>query len=112
MRAGSYRASRRASWSVGPWSMPDRVPIRPSDGSTSVDVARSSLVILQGYTTPTVITQFTGGHSGREITLIGNANVTIQNNATIKTSTGANKVLAANLAYRFVHYNGVWYELG
>ena len=89
-----------------------RVPIRPSDGSTSVDVARSSLVILQGYTTPTVITQFTGGHSGREITLIGNANVTIQNNATIKTSTGANKVLAANLAYRFVHYNGVWYELG
>jgi hypothetical protein len=59
---------------------------------------------------PVTVTNFTGGYSGKTIRLLGNANTTIAQNATINTNTGVNKVLVANKIYVFTNYNGVWYE--
>lgn len=68
------------------------------------------LVLVHG--SPTTITNFTGGYSGKTLRLLpaNNPNVTIKNNATINTNTGADKLLDANKVYTFTNYNGVWYE--
>lgn len=56
------------------------------------------------------ITNFKNGQEGQTIRILGNVNNTINNNANIKTNTGANKVLAANKMYTFTMINKVWYE--
>jgi hypothetical protein len=85
-------------------------PIIPVDTTAIPDVNGVSLLSLANYATATIITNFVGGVVGQMITLIGKNTVTIANNSTIKTSTGINKVLSANVVYRFTNYNGVWYE--
>ena len=83
--------------------------IRPGSGTT-IDVTNVGQV-APGHSTATTITAFTGGVPGQEITLLGNANITIAaNNATIKTNTGANVTLAVNRAYKFVYSYGIWYQ--
>lgn len=56
------------------------------------------------------ITNFRHGQEGQTIKILGHANTTISNNATIKTNTGANKVLAALKIYTFTMFSNVWYE--
>lgn len=58
----------------------------------------------------TLVTKFDDGQPGQEITLLGDNNTTIANNAVIKTNTGANKLLAPNKVYRFTNFGGIWYE--
>lgn len=85
-------------------------PVRHPDGATTPDVTNSNLAFLATYTAPATVTNFIGGVVGQVLTVLGNSNVTIAHNATIKTSSGANKVLSSNVVYRFTNYNGVWYE--
>jgi hypothetical protein len=56
------------------------------------------------------ITDFLYGQNGQEITLLGDGYTTIANNTKIKTSIGSSKLLATNLVYRFIRFDGVWYE--
>lgn len=83
--------------------------IQPADGSTTIDVTGTSLVVLASYVTATSITNFTGGAEGDTIRVLGNALVTIANGAGITTPTGANVQLANKTMYSFTQYNGVWY---
>lgn len=85
-------------------------PTRPSSGTT-FDVTQSRMVVPQ-HASPTTVTNFVNGVSGQELYIIGNPNITLQNNSTIKTTTGADKVLTTNRVYQFVIYNGVWFEVG
>jgi hypothetical protein len=85
-------------------------PAIPLQDSTAIPDTTGTTFIVLYHGTPTTITNFTGGYSGKTIRLLGNTNVTIANNATINTNTGANKVLLANRIYTFTRYNGVWYE--
>lgn len=87
-------------------------PVRPVDADATPSVDNSELMVLQGYSTDTTITQFDAGVGAQRLTVIGDVNVTIANNATIKTVTGENLLLANNRAYMFQRYNGVWYQVG
>jgi len=61
-------------------------------------------------TGPVTVTQFTYGQEGQSIRIVGDGQMTITNGANIKTNTGANKLLAANIVYTFTRMAGVWYE--
>lgn len=57
------------------------------------------------------VTDFTGGAIGQSISIRGDGNLTIANNANIKTNTAANKLLAANKIYRLTYYDDlIWIE--
>lgn len=56
------------------------------------------------------ITNFTNGIKNQTIKLIGDGNTTLVHGASIKTTTGANKLLAADRIYTLTLYNNVWYE--
>jgi hypothetical protein len=58
----------------------------------------------------TTVTNFVGGAEGQTIKLLGHGNTTIEHNSLIKTNTGANKTLSADIVYTFTMFNGVWYE--
>jgi hypothetical protein len=84
--------------------------LRATDGDTTPSVAQTSLLDLRSYTGATTITQFDDGVHGQGIDVVGSANVTIQNNGSVKTNTGADKTLAANTIYSFRKIGGVWME--
>ncbi len=86
------------------------IPIRPADAATTWNVENINFVSLGSYATPTTVTAFTNGSPQNPLRILGNANVTIQNNSTIKTNTGADIVLAANKIYTFTLYGGIWYQ--
>ena len=67
--------------------------------------------IWKSPATPVTVTNFLNGAEGQSLYILGNGNATITNNASIKTSTGANKVLAANKVYHFKLIDAVWYEV-
>jgi hypothetical protein len=56
------------------------------------------------------VVAFDDGANGQQINILGDGFTTIANNAVIKTSTGANKLLAANKVYHLTYINGIWYE--
>lgn len=66
--------------------------------------------IFKSPSSSTTITNFLGGQEGQTIKILGNGNLTVSNNANIKTNTGANKVLVANKVYTFTLIANVWYE--
>lgn len=89
-------------------------PIEPGtplrDATATPDTTGTTFVVCI-HSSPTTITDFLGGYSGKTIRLLAfNTNVTVANNATIGTNTGANKTLAASKIYSFTHYSGKWYE--
>lgn len=69
-----------------------------------------NVTIFKSHGSPVIVTNFTGGKEGQVINILGNGNTTITNNTNIKTSTGANKVLAADKYYSFMMIDNVWYE--
>lgn len=85
-------------------------PVRVADATATPDVTGTSLLILFQFSTPTTITNFINGSVGQSVRLIGSNVVTIANNSSIQTNTGANKALSSNLVYEFTYYNGKWYE--
>lgn len=69
--------------------------------------------IVLSHTAATVVTNFLNGRDGQPLQVLStNGNATIANNANIVTNTGANKLLTANLVYRFHFYKstGKWHE--
>ena len=59
----------------------------------------------------TTITNFTGGLNGQVIYLnTTTGNTTLKNNSTIKTTTGADKVLATDSLYKLLYNGTKWYE--
>lgn len=88
-------------------------PIEPGtplrDSSATPDTTGTTFIVLT-HSSPTTITDFLGGYSGKTINVLGNTNVTIANNSTIGTNTSTNKTLVTNRVYTFTRYNGKWYE--
>lgn len=86
-------------------------PGMPARVDTAIPDTTGTTFLVLNHSAPTIVTNFTGGYSGKTLRLLPvNSNVTIQNNTTIHTNTGANKLLAADKIYTFTNYNGVWYE--
>lgn len=82
---------------------------RNSKGDTTPSILNTEKLALANAA-PVTITKFDDGQPNQEITILGDGQTTIANNATIKTNTGANKLLAANKVYRFTNFAGIWYE--
>lgn len=82
--------------------------VRRSIGSTSIDVSNMNLLVFENVA-PITVSELQGGLDGMEIRILGDGQTSIDNNATIKTSTGALKLLSL-LIYSFTHYKGIWYE--
>ena len=86
----------------------------PADVATP-NVDNRTFFSFNSYTGATDITNFTNGVQGQAVDIIdpsGNGYITIKNNATIYTNTGADKVLATARIYTFRLINAVWYEVG
>lgn len=58
----------------------------------------------------TAYTNFDDGVSGQQITILASHAATLTNNATIKTTTGANVTMTVNRRYRLTNWQGVWYQ--
>lgn len=56
------------------------------------------------------ISNFIGGTDGQNLRILGDGATTVLFSANIKTNTGADKLLASNMIYRFTYYNLVWIE--
>lgn len=70
-------------------------------GSQSADASGCDQIVF-GHTAATTITSFTGGRQYQHLTVrSGNGNTTLQNNASIVTATGADRVLTANTCLKF-----------
>lgn len=78
--------------------------------SATPSVANRTVMIGSGHVV--TVTNFLNGTDGQPLTIIGDGTTTVSNNANISTSTGANKLLAANKAYRFTYLVSTahWYE--
>lgn len=71
----------------------------------------ANLIFFVSHAVATNLTNMLGGQNGQMVTILGNGNTTVIHDvAKICTNTGANKVLLANIVYRFTYFNGVWYE--
>lgn len=77
--------------------------------TTIPDVLNLSVIVFKN-TAPTTVTNFTSGAQYQSISVRGDGFTTISNNATIKTNTGVNKLLAANRMYKFILIDEVWIE--
>jgi hypothetical protein len=86
-------------------------PLLGTNADATPSVAGTNFLLLYPYTSATTITNFNDGVNGQDLYLLGDSSVTIANNATIVTSTGANKTLADGLLYHLKLFNGVWAEL-
>jgi hypothetical protein len=85
------------------------ITLKPDMGA-GISVEQTSGVIdLSSFTSATTITSMAGSTPGQTVRLLGNTNVTIANNSTIKTSTGSNVTLAAGKLYAFDYFGGIWY---
>jgi hypothetical protein len=85
--------------------------VRPADATAVPDVTGMAVVDFGRYTSAAVVTNFVGGVAGQIITLIGSPEVTIANNAAIKTASGRATSLAANRAYQFVFTGSAWIQV-
>lgn len=79
-------------------------------GSTTPSVENLETWIAKNTGAALTVTNFTNGADAQVIYILGDGFTTVANNANIKTNTGANKLLLANLVYSFHYINNVWYE--
>lgn len=82
---------------------------RVDPGSSTLDV-KSLTRFITNATAAASISNFINGVNGQEIKILGDGFTTVSNNSSIKTNTGANKLLAANKVYTFTLFSDVWYE--
>lgn len=69
-----------------------------------------NILFVESHAVATTVTALLNGQNGQMLTILGNGNTTMSDNTVIKTNTGANKVLLADIIYRFTHISGIWYE--
>jgi len=82
------------------------------DATPSVD--NRTFFSFNSYTGATNVTNFDNGAQGQTIQLLdptANGYITLVDNATIYTNTGANKVLASGKIYTFRLYGTIWREV-
>jgi hypothetical protein len=77
-------------------------------GDTTPSVKNRTVFLSPG--SATTVTNFDEGSEGQCVRILGNGNLTVSHNTTIKNNAAGNKVLAANKMYTFTLVNGVWYE--
>lgn len=82
-------------------------PIAVNSGATPDSTGSNTLVC--GYASPTTITNVLGGTPGKVVNIIGNANTTLGETATIKTKAGANTLVGIHCV-TIVYHNGVWFQ--
>lgn len=88
--------------------MLDKYFINAISGATPSALNRTTLRCNNAA--PVTVTDFTGGQEGQTFKLLGDGNTTISNNSNIKTNTGANKLVLADIVYTFTLFSGVWIE--
>lgn len=84
-------------------------PIGGTTPSSTINTLNTSRIALSA-STPITVTTLQNGAEGQLIVFLGDGNTTIENNTTIKTNTGADKLLLVNRVYVFYFFSGVWYE--
>ena len=84
-----------------------------ADGTTTPNVAYNDYVNLATYTTPTTVTNFTGGQQGQVINVRLNTVVTIQSNANVYLKNGVNLTGSSSLDFvTLLNINGtLWAEV-
>ena len=81
-----------------------------ADAAATPSVADGNCFTVSN-TGATTITNFTNGLNGQVIYLnTTTGNTTLKNNSTIKTTTGADKVLATDSLYKLLYNGTKWYE--
>lgn len=70
----------------------------------------SNIHFLLPQAVANTITNLIGGAQYQELAILGDGVVVINNNANIKTNTGANKTLLVNKVYTFFCIDNIWYE--
>jgi len=85
---------------------------RQNSKSETVPNVLNIQVLVFKNTGAVTVTNFVGSVDGQTLKLLGDGNTTIKNNSTIKTSTGADKLLAVNKFYTFTIIDDVWVEDG
>lgn len=61
-------------------------------------------------TSPMNITNITGGADNQDLKILGDGFTTLVYGDKIKTNTGVDKLLEADMVYRFSYINNIWYE--
>lgn len=84
--------------------------IRPTSGTTRIDVSQAGVVVLFDYARATVVRDFTGGVNGQTIRLLGSSKVSIAPSTRIVTTTGKRLKLRRGRTYTFTRYDGAWYQ--
>lgn len=69
-----------------------------------------NLTNMLSHAVATTVTELRQGQDGQTLVILGNGNTTMEYNAVIKTNTGVDKVLLADIVYRFTYFSGIWYE--
>jgi uncharacterized protein YqjF (DUF2071 family) len=76
---------------------------------TTPSVANSTHFICSAVA-PVTITNFREGADYQEISLLGDGFSTVSHNISIKTNTGANKLLLVDKVYHFTKFGSLWVE--
>lgn len=99
-----YHFNNRVTFNVLPTEHVDTLKTLATPSVRNVKVFRSPNGAVS-------VTNFLDGIPGQPLYILGNGNLTLVHGTKIKTSTGANKVLAANRLYLLVLIDNVWYEV-
>ena len=89
--------------------LPESGVLSVTNAPTTISVLNITRVQLQN-TGAVTVTNLLNGQRGQEVKFLGDGFTTFANNTTIKTSTGANKLLATNKVYTFTLFGSTWVE--
>jgi hypothetical protein len=64
------------------------------------------------HSSATTVTNFLNGQPQQSLYILGNGNTTIANNSNIKTVSGSDTLLLADIIYHFIFMNNIWYQVG
>lgn len=85
------------------------LPSKPLDTLNGTTPSVENCEAWKGSGNVVTITNFLDGADQQTILILGDGTTTISNNANIKTRTGANVLLGANLIYKFTLIENIWY---
>lgn len=86
-------------------------PPQSVTGSGSVNFGAGVTNLKWANVSPATVTDITNAVDGQRILMKGDGFTTIANNAAIKTTSGADTLLANGTWYELVRDNGVWYQI-
>lgn len=81
-----------------------------AEGATPSALNLQSLVLSN--TSPTNVTNFTGGSEGQTLYVIGDGQSILVDGTNIAMSGGASKLAESGSVYQFIYYNSQWVEIG